>query len=99
MEKGYGLGEPPEEYHGPSWTTIRSNYWKQQANDPNSQWYQDEKALQGKSPIVNGQKIILHHLNGRNGRNIEDFIEMPQNEHITFHRENGYRYDDVRGWH
>ena len=103
MEKGYGLGEPPEEYHGPGWTTIRSNYWKARAEEDGAEelWGTDniDRMREGKSPIVNGQKIILHHPNGRNGNNIMNFIEMPENEHIAFHRENGYRYDDIRGWH
>lgn len=99
MEKGYGLGEPPEEYRGPSWATLRQNYWKEQANDPNSEWYGNKNALNGKAPIKNGQKIELHHPNGRKGSNMKNFKQMPQNEHRNFHKENGYRYDPIIGWH
>jgi len=103
MEKGNSTGEPRNKCEGLSWTTLRTNYWKEQASMPDAEelWSEDNirKMLKGRSPIKNGQKIILHHPEGRKNCNIKDFVEMPENEHRAFHKENGYHYDEEHGWH
>lgn len=103
MEKGNSAGEPRNKCEGASWTSIRTNYWKQQAmqSDALDKWGQENirNMRKGKAPILNGQKIILHHPRGRKNCNIKDFVEMPEKMHREFHKQNGYHYDDKNGWH
>jgi hypothetical protein len=104
MEKGNSDKRQPDEYEGPSWSTIRGNYWREQANKPDAleRWGQDnvDRMGQGKPPInKDGKTIDLHHPEGRKGDNINKFEEMPADKHRDFHNENGYHYDEINGWH
>ena len=84
--------------HIPSWQTIKSNYWERRANNPNTDWHRTGNTMNGKAPIVNGERVVLHHPYGRQGGNIFIFEEMTQSEHVAFHKEHGYHYYNGE-WH
>jgi RHS repeat-associated protein len=68
-----------------SWASIRTKYWKSESSNPNSPYFQNERASRGLSPIG----ISLHHPYGRHGSKIDMFYPMPTSEHIGLHREYG----------
>ena len=81
---------------GKSWTTVRKNYWKEQAATP-GEWFGNQRAARGLAPLSrDGSKMILHHPLGREGANLYKFIPMSMKEHKAFHSQFGrYFYDGV----
>ena len=71
---------------GHSWSKERSDYWKKEAKNSNSDFYLNDNALKGKSP--NG--IALHHPYGRSGANIRYYYPVTVEEHRTIHKLLGY---------
>ena len=81
----------------PSWDTVRSRYWKNQADNPSgSMWYEltsknRERMQRGKAPIgFDGEAINLHHVQGK-ANNMYDFVEMSATVHRNFHKAYGYK--------
>ena len=80
----------------PSWSAIRSRYWKNQANSGSVDGLYDatrdnvRRMEHGKAPIgFDGLPINLHHRQGISV-DIYDFVPMPQSAHQAFHMEFGY---------
>ena len=73
-----------------SYATAKSRFWKSQAA-PGGKFAGDANALKGLSPVVNGQKMVLHHPYGRQG-NLYQVQIKTQADHIAFHKVNGYFY-------
>ena len=81
----------------PSWDTVRSRYWKNQAANPSgSQLYKRtteniDRMKLGRAPLdINNKPINLHHVQGK-ANNMYDFIEMTQSAHQAFHKTYGYK--------
>ena len=81
----------------PTWDTVRSRYWKNQADAPsNSQWYDftdnnRDRMRKGNAPIgVDGKSVHLHHVQGK-ANNMYDFIELSASAHKNFHKTYGYK--------
>ena len=81
----------------PTWDTVRSRYWKNQADSPSgSQWYDytrnnKERMQKGKAPIgFDGESVQLHHVQGK-ANNMYDFIELSASAHRSFHKTYGYK--------
>ena len=77
---------------GKSWTTVRKNYWKEQAATPGG-WFGNQRAARGLAPFSkDGSKMVLHHPSGREGTNLYRFIPMSMKEHNAFHKEFGRHF-------
>jgi hypothetical protein len=50
-----------------------------------------EKVVTGKSPFINGQKVILHHPLGRAGANLYNVVGVTQSQHLAIHAIIGYQ--------
>ena len=81
----------------PTWDTVRSRYWKNQAANPSgSQLYELtednlRRMQKGNAPLdINNNPINLHHVQGK-ANNMYDFIEMTQTAHQAFHKTYGYK--------
>ena len=81
----------------PSWDTVRSRYWKNQAANPSgsSLYKRTEDNIirmeKGRAPLdINNKPINLHHVQGK-ANNMYDFIEMTQSAHQAFHKAYGYK--------
>ena len=81
----------------PSWDTVRSRYWKNQAANPSgSSLYKrtEDNIIRmetGRAPLdINNKPINLHHVQGK-ANNMYDFIEMTQSAHQAFHKAYGYK--------
>ena len=75
----------------PSFNTFRKRYWKAEAlRAPELYGNNVEKMLKGRAPVINGEKLVLHHVAGRKGGNIYNVVVLPQSEHIAFHKTYGY---------
>ena len=83
----------------PSWSTVRSRYWKNQAHyKTNSILYDSsitknmERMAKGRAPIgYDGNPVNLHHVQGK-GKDLFDFVQMSQTAHQAFHKINGYNH-------
>ena len=74
--------------------TQRKRYWKERAKDPDALGKYGSKNIdlmkQGKSPIIHGEKIELHHVEG--WLNNQDWVvEVTHSNHIAYHKQYGYR--------
>ena len=81
----------------PTWNTVRSRYWKNQAANPSGSTCYDltniniTRMRSGKAPIgIDNKPVNLHHVQGK-ANNMYDFIEMTQTAHQAFHKTYGYR--------
>lgn len=70
--------------HSP--TTEARHFWKREANDPKSIFYQDERALKGLTPTG----YQLHHPYGRFGSKIRIYCPVTVDEHKQIHKTYGY---------
>lgn len=80
--------------HNSCRSTQRKNYWKNRANDADALELYGENNIklmkEGKSPIINGEKIELHHVLGfKNEPNL--IVEVTHSNHIKYHKLFGYK--------
>ncbi len=76
----------------PSFNTFRKRYWKAEAlRAPELYGNNVEKMLKGRAPVINGEKLVLHHVAGRLNGNIYNVVVLPQSQHIAFHKTYGYK--------
>lgn len=47
--------------------------------------------IPGKNPLINGQKVILHHPLGRTGANLYNVVGVTQSQHLAIHSIIGYQ--------
>ena len=91
-KKGWKVGEDITKLtkagNVPSWSTIRSRYWKNKAHYFATDYSKSdlERMKKGLAPLVeyiDGKKypMELHHPNGRKGKNIFTFIEVTPWKH------------------
>ena len=102
VKKGWKVGDDITNLtsagKAPSWSTIRSRYWKNQANiRASSQWYDIEfednyeRMKRGLAPIgYDGKSVELHHVVGKKN-DIYNFVEMTATDHQEFHKKYGYK--------
>ena len=92
VKKGWKVGEDitnlTKAGNVPSWSTIRSRYWKNKAHYFEADYSTNdlERMKKGLAPLVenvDGKKypMELHHPNGRKGENIFTFIEATPWKH------------------
>ncbi len=81
----------------PTWDTVRSRYWKNQAANPSgSDLYElsqnnYKRMKRGCAPLdADNNPINLHHVQGKTN-NMYDFVEMTQTAHQAFHKTYGYK--------
>ena len=81
----------------PSWSAIRSRYWKNQANSKTSSGLYDltqdnlDRMAKGNAPIGHdGKPVVLHHVKGK-AVDMFDFVPISQTDNIAFHNQYGYR--------
>ena len=81
----------------PSWSTIRSRYWKNQAEKRVENELYDltqdniSRMKKGLAPIGNdGKSVELHHVVGKKN-DIYNFVEMTATDHQKFHKKYGYK--------
>ena len=75
----------------PKFDTFRKRYWKAEAlRAPELYGNNVEKMLKGRAPVINGEKLVLHHVAGRGIENIYNVVVLPQSQHIAFHKTYGY---------
>ena len=74
--------------------TQRKNYWKKRAEDADAleKYGKDNLNLmrKGKSPIIEGEKIELHHVEGFKN-NSDWIVEVTRSNHIAYHKQYGYK--------
>lgn len=78
----------------PSWSTVRSRYWKNEAFYNSAGYTSDNltRMKKGLAPMgVDGVSMELHHPNGRVGDNFFKFIPVTRTEHMEIHY--GLRYN------
>jgi hypothetical protein len=69
-----------------SFTTERRRFWKSEANNPNSQFYGNERAIKGLAP----DGYVLHHPYGRYGSKIGIYELVTVTQHKQIHATYGY---------
>jgi hypothetical protein len=75
-----------------SWSTERKDYWKGQANNPNSAYYGNTRAAKGLAPIgSDGHSMVLHHPYGQSGAGLYTYYPMTRTDHMAFHGQYGYK--------
>ena len=87
VKKGWKVGENIQNLtkagNTPSWSAIRSRYWKNKAHFFKNDYSKNdlERMKKGLAPLVEGfdgkmYPMELHHPNGRKGNNLFTFIEV-----------------------
>ena len=82
----------------PQFDTFRKRYWKAEAERA-PELYGDNVAQMlsnGKAPVIDGEKLVLHHVAGRGEGNLYNVVVLPESQHIAFHKQFGYL--DPKKW-
>lgn len=72
----------------PSWTTVRSRYWKNEAHNNPTLYLKNDlfRMSKGRAPIGNDAfPMELHHPYGRKGQNFFVFEPLTRTEHRRIH--------------
>ena len=83
----------------PTFKTFRMRVWQEEAKKYPTKYSKQALSLmeKGKAPIVNGEKIILHHFEGRTlPGTLYKVVKLPESLHIAYHKQ--FTYNNPRLW-
>lgn len=83
--------------HEKNWDKVRRDFWQVFGKNCDSKKLGitniNDVAYLGKAPIINGQRIQLHHVFGK-GKNMLKLVPMEPSMHTLYHKTYGYHWDD-----
>jgi len=81
----------------PSFGAFRQRYWIAEVKRAPGFYGTKNVAvmLKGRAPIMNGEKLVMHHVNGRGPTDLFNVVILPESQHIAFHQMLGYSKNDL----